>query len=510
MTHAIGVDVGTTNAKVVLVDPDGHVLASASRPIPTRRDGEVASQDADALWAAVDSAIAEVTATQRGAAAQVSDIGVCSQYSSIVPVDAAGRPTAEMMLYLDQRGTGRSWEILERHPEAFDVWVERHGVPPVGSGLSLGHLLHFQHDRPDVHAATATYLEPMDFVNLRLTGRATATQCTMFTGQLCDNRSIGMTDYDDELLRLSGVDPERLPTLIPPDGLAGELQPEFARAWGVPAGVRVHAAMNDSQAGAFATGVYEGGHGGLMIGTTAVLLDRVDRKDTDLDHEIVSMPSPVPGTYLAWAENGIAGRAVEVVLEQMIYAADVLGDHAADDRFAALDAAIASVPAGSGGVLFLPWLAGSMAPAASSRMRGGFLNLSLDTCRTHLVRAMIEGTAFNLGWLLPAVETFTGRRMNEIVLGGGAARSRQWAQVLADVLDREVRALVEPELAVARAVALVASGRRDADALVRIGSVHEPEPRTRDRYQAMQAQFIATFDALRPICEALDPAAEQG
>src|SRR5581483_11031790 len=142
-------------------------------------------------------------------------IGVCSQYSSIVPVDAHGEPVAPMMLYFDQRGTAPSWEIMAREPDAFGVFVERHGVPPVGGGLSLGHILYFQHERPDVHAATSAYLEPMDYVNARLTGRITATQCTMFTAQLCDNRTVGEhLEYDDELVRLAGVDATKLPPLI--------------------------------------------------------------------------------------------------------------------------------------------------------------------------------------------------------------------------------------------------------------------------------------------------------
>lgn len=504
MSHALGIDVGTTNAKVVLTDGDGEVVAATARAIPTARGDGTAGQDAEALWAAVEGAVSELTAAHPRAAGEVAAVGVCSQYSSIVPVDAAGRPTAELVLYLDQRGTDHSWAIMERHPEALEIWLDRHGIPPVGSGLSLGHVLHLQHDRPEVHAATAAYLEPMDFVNLRLTGRVTATQCTMFTAQLCDNRELGATEYDEDLVRMAGVDPDRLPPLVPVDGVAGEVQPDVAERLGIPAGAVVHAGMNDSHAGAFATGAYRGGHGGLMIGTTAVLLDDVDRKDADLDHEIVSMPSPVPDVYLAWAENGIAGKAVEHVLHEIVYASDELGDHTPPDVFAALDNAVAAAPAGAGGVLFLPWLAGSMAPAANTKMRGGFLNLSFDTQRTQLVRALVEGTAFNVGWLLPAVENFTGRRMEQIVLGGGAARSAGWAQILADVLDRPVHALREPELAVARAVALVAAGRTDDEILVRTGNRYEPDPEHRERYDSLQEHFVAAHDALRALFESLN------
>jgi xylulokinase len=160
-------------------------------------------------------------------------------------------------------------------------------------------------------------------------------------------------------------------------------------------------------------------------------------------------------------------------------------------------------------VLFLPWLAGSMAPAASSTMRGGFINLTLNTGRTHLVRAAVEGTAFNAGWLLPAVEALTGRAMSSVVLAGGAARSAGWAQVFADVLDRPVRPVVDPDTAVARAVALVAmtgpaAAADDPDGVVaRTSTTLHPDPVHRATYDASQRRFIAAFEALRPLADEL-------
>jgi xylulokinase len=506
---ALGIDVGSTNVKVALVRADGTVAGTASRPLATTRNGDAVTQDPVALFDAVVGAVGEVCATHRNVAATVASVGVCSQYSSTVPVDAAGMPVADMVLYLDRRGTEHCWDIITTHDTAFALWIERHGIPPVGGGLSLGHMLWMQHDRPDIHNAAAAYLEPMDYVVARLTGRICATQGTMFTSQLCDNRTLGTTSYDPDLVALSGVDPSRLPELIAPDAVVGEVLGSLAEAWGIPASATVAAAMNDSHAGAFATGAYRGATGGLMVGTTSVLLDNLDHTAADLAHEIVAMPSPVPGTWLVWAENGLAGRAVDHVLSGLVHTSDVLGQHATANPFAALDDALASVPAGSDGVLFLPWLAGSMAPAASSGMRGGFINLTLDTGRTHLVRAAIEGTALNAGWLLPAVESLTGRTMSSVVLGGGAARSAGWAQVFADVLDRPVCPVVDPDTAVARAVALVAimgptaAASDPNDVMVRTSGIHHPDPAHRATYDAAQRRFVAAFEALRPLAEEL-------
>ncbi len=109
-------------------------------------------------------------------------------------------------------------------------WVERHGIPTIGSGLSLGHILYVQHDRPDLHARTAAYVEAMDYITARATGRITASQHSTYMFQLCDNRTLGVTAYDDDLVKLAGVDPTRLPPLVRVDEAVGPLLPDVARA----------------------------------------------------------------------------------------------------------------------------------------------------------------------------------------------------------------------------------------------------------------------------------------
>lgn len=521
---ALGIDVGTTAVKAVLVQADGTVVGLGRRPVAIDRDGRGATQDPEALWDAVVGAVRAAlagTGGETGPAATVGAIGVCSQYSSIVPVDQDGRPVAELVTYLDHRGTDHCLAILARHPEAFTTWIERHGIPPIGDGLSLGHLLHFQHDRPDVHARTAWYLEPMDYVNLRLTGQPTATQCTMFAAQVCDNRRWG-TGYDDELVRLAGLDPDRLPPLVPVDGWAGELGADAAAALGLPPGIPVAAGMNDSHAGAYATGVFGGTHLGLVIGTTAVLHATLDELRTDLEHSILSVPGPEPGRYLLWAENGLAGKAVEHVLTAWCCTTDLLGDHRVPDPFDRLDTLLDATRTREGRALFLPFLAGSLSPRAAPGMRGAFLNLSLDTTRTDLVRAAVEGTVLNLAWLLPAVERFLGRDGDArgggapLVLGGGAARSLPWARLVADVLGRPVRRLSQPEVAVARAAALVALRRAaaagaagpeaaaiDEAVLVRTGAAIEPDLARHARWARRQAAFTQAFDALVGVYDTL-------
>lgn len=507
--HTIGIDVGSTNVKAVLVGAEGAVRATSSRAVPWTPQGRVAELDAELLWDAVVASLLALSREVAGELAEVGAIGLCGQYSSIVPVDAGLRPLAPMRLYLDQRGTRHCQAILEHLPDAVVTWMERHPIPPIGGGLALGHLLGFQLDEPEIHGATAHYLEPVDYVTARLTGRVTATQGSMFASQLVDNRLLDRRSYDEDLLASSGVDPSRLPPLIGADEVIGALHPSVAEVVGLDPSVVVVAGMTDTHAAALATGAGTTGRAGVSIGTTAVVLTTTDRLHADFDHEVLAMPGIVADEYLVWAENGLAGRVVEHVLRDFVYAEDVLGAHAVRDPFVGLDAALAASLPGAHGVLFLPWLSGSMAPAADGTMRGGFVGVSLDARRVDLVRAAVEGVVHNLRTLVTPVEAFSAERIEEIVLVGGAARSTGWCQVVADVLGRPVRTVVEPDRAGARAAAAWA-GRAAGSARVvdpvagpglgsTWGELYVPDPGACKVHDSAHQRFTASFDALRPL-----------
>ena len=541
---AIGVDVGSTNVKVVAVSADGSLLAHQQRSLASDERPPVCEQDPEQIWEAVlegvAACVAEVAPAPAGPAPTVA-IGVASQYSSTVPVRADGSPAGPVLMWRDRRGTDACHRLF-RTPGMFELWVERHGIPPIGGGLSLGHVLHLIAEDP--HGDTR-FVEVMDYVTARLTGRVTATRHTMFTTQLCDNRSVAAWSagdasqpdtaalgYDPDLLGASGVDPARLPELVAPDRPVGEVTPEVAARLGVAARSTVATGINDTAAAALATGAAaqgDGGHldvdhgdatrlgvdsddavdlddgepqagviAGLAIGTTAVLVTSAPGKAEDLDHEILTMPAP-DGGHLLMAENGLGGRVPEAFLAML----DGTGAGAAG-QFAEAEVALASTEPGAGGVLCLPWLAGSMAPASSDTARGGFVGMSLATTRSQLIRATFEGVGHNLAWLLRHVEAFIGETIVELRLTGGGAEVAGWPQVIADVVNRPVRVVADPSVAVARAAALRALAQvSDRSAAPAESASPEPvlssNPETRSVYDGHQRAFEATFEALGPV-----------
>jgi xylulokinase len=201
-----------------------------------------------------------------------------------------------MVMWLDKRGSKERLSRIPGYPKRSDTplqllrWLRVHGLPPIEGGISLTHMRWIRHAHPEVYQRTATFLEPMDYVTMRFSGRATANQCTAFMFLVTDNRRLNVTDYDPALLAQSGIDRDKLPELVPVDSIVGTVLPDVAAELGLAPGTRVVTGLNDTQCGGMATAAFGGQHAALSIGSTSVMITHVDFKRTDVRHVILSMP----------------------------------------------------------------------------------------------------------------------------------------------------------------------------------------------------------------------------
>lgn len=473
----LAIDLGTSGVKVAVVDDTGAVrgMATESLPIALTADGG-AEHDAELWWQAIGRCARGALAA--AATDRVDLVAVTSQFMSTVAVDPDGRPMSPVVLWMDHRGAPHH-PVLD-DDEAFFLWLDRHGLPPM-SNDGLAHIGLLRHLDPGLVDRGARFVEPVDAVTARLTGRVTATQNTAFGLMACDNRVHGSLTYDPEMLALAGIDHTWLPTLVGLDEPLGELTTEARAHLGLAASAVVMPGTIDSITSAIGTGAVGPDAVSLVIGTTSVIVSHVPGKRADFDNAITSVPSPVAGQYFVMAENGVGGKALDFVLRSIVYPNDELAVGGfPDDAFERAEAAAARAPAGSGGTLFFPWLVGAMSPAPDDHLRAGFANLGLSTSRAHLVRAVLEGVALNAAWLFDPVCAFTGHRPEFVRFGGGGARSATWAGILASALDRPVHRLAEPSIANARGAALLALvqhgalGWDDVAGRLAVAEVHEP------------------------------------
>jgi len=487
----LAIDLGTSGPKVAVVDETGHTLAWASRPVATEfLTGGGAEQDPERMW----SAVVEATHATLGVLSPrppLVAVAVTSQYMSTIPVAADGRPTGPCVLWMDTRGAAHNLTLL--HDAAFQLFVERHGLIPLPSGndnVAHAHVVETFH--PEAYRQAVALVEPMDYIDARLTGRVCATQSSVFGQLVCDNRTWGAVGYDPDLVAATGLRPDKLAPLVPMRGFIGEVTSSAAAELGIESGIPVIPGTIDSITSAVGTGALGPERGSVIIGTTSVMVTHIAEHRADLGSGLLTVPSPVPGRWYVMAENGVGGRALE-------WAARLFGH---GDDVAAAVAEVDALPDGADGVEFAPWLLGSIAPRPDDDVRAAFTGMHLRHDRRHLLRSVLDGVALNLGWLRGPMEDFVGTTWPSVAFGGGGAQSDLWAQLLADALDRPVHQLEQPRATNARGAAFLAFAELgaisldDVPALLQLRAVRDPRAHRRVEVAAALRRLQALHPAL--------------
>jgi xylulokinase len=515
MEHVLAVDLGTGGPKVAVVAVDGRIV---DREVGTTRlllgPGGAAEQDPDDWWESITGAVRRLMARRCVAPDSIAAIGVTSHWSGTVAVGADGRHLMNAILWMDSRGAryiqqvvGGPVRVAGYGVRKLRRFVARAGGLPGRSGKDpTAHIHWIRHERPEVYAATSVFLEPADYLNLRLTGRACSSYDCIALHWVADIRDLRAVRYDNGLLRMSGLDRDRLPELVPSATVIGELLPSVAARWGLRAGTAVVTASGDVPSAVVGSGAISDYAGHLYIGTSSWLSCHVPWKRTDLFHNQTTLPSALPGRYFVANEHETAGACLTFLKDTVLAGAHgPAGDSGDEKVYRALDAVAARTPAGSGKVIFTPWLNGERSPVDDRTVRAGFHNLSLTTTVDDLVRSVYEGTAYNSRWLLTAVERFVRRELPALSFIGGGARSAVWSQIHADVLGRTIRQIADPRYANVRGAAFIAFlalglvDAADLAARVPVAAVYEPDRHNRARYDDLYAAFTGIYKRTRTL-----------
>jgi xylulokinase len=463
----LAIDHGTSGLKTALVSTHGEVLSFAFEPVPTATtpDGGV-MQDPEAWWRALLATGARAVAQAGVPPADIVAVACSSTFSTTVAVDDHGRHLMDALTWMDARGAPHVRARMRGHVNLLGYGLSKAarfiwktgGGPTLSGKDDAAHALWLKHERPEIYGRAAALLPSKDYLNARLTGRVAATIDSMALFWATDNRDAHDIHYDDGLIRLLGLDREKLPPLIRATDVLAPLHDEVADALGLAHGTPVVGGSADLQAACVGSGAVRDFDAHLYLGTSSWILAHVPFKKTDPLHAIASLPAALPGRYFAANEQDMAGGCLGFLLENLLFHQNALQTTPLpDDAYARLDQVVSQAPPGSGGLLFTPWLNGEKTPVDSETLRGGFHNLSLHHTTEHLARAVYEGVAYNSRWLLGHLERFLGRRPASLALIGGGARSEVWAQIMADVLDRPIHRVRDPLQANARGAAFLAA-----------------------------------------------------
>jgi xylulokinase len=488
----LGIDLGTSEVKILLLDDSQQVIAHASQPLSISRPQPLWSeQHPHDWWAAVERGIASLKQSHSVALAAVKGLGLSGQMHGAVLLDKQDQVLRPAILWNDVRA-GAQCAVLEKN-----VPQSRHITGNLAMpGFTAPKLLWVAQHEPDIFQRTAKVLLPKDYLRLKLSGE--------YISDLSDAAGtlwldVQKRDWSDVMLSACGLSREHMPRLVEGSAEGGVLRPELARAWGMREGVVIAGGAGDNAASAVGMGVITNGQAMISLGTSGVFFVASDRY----------LPNPEQGVHTFCHALPQQWHQMAVILS----AASCLRwvtrvTHAKDE--AALLQEIEAAPAREfdHAPLFLPYLSGERTPHNNPHAKGVWFGLNHDTSRAALGYAVLEGVAFALLDGYRALQA-AGATVNTVCLVGGGSKSRYWSGLLANILDlpmtRHSGGDFGAAIGAARLAMMATNPAANASAICvppPVIDIIEPQADSTNRLLPRYEQFRKIYTALSPLLSA--------
>lgn len=506
----LGIDLGTTAVKALLINESGDTLASATVEYPLSTPRPLWSeQDPADWWRGTAEAIRQVLSRAGVSGRQVRGIGLSGQMHGLTLLDRAGNVLRPAILWNDQRTAAQCDELVRRAGGPMRTRELIANIP--SPSYTAPKILWVREHEPDVYARIAHVLLPKDYIRYKLSGE--------FATEVGDATGMALLDvrhrrWSDEMLALLDIPRAWLPLCAESHEPTAQVSEAAARETGLAAGTPIVGGSGDQPAAAVGLGSVREGIVNVTLGTSGVVFASVEHYPPIRDTAIEVFCHAVPNTWffmgvmlsaggsLRWHRDVIAAGHPELVAKQ---------DGAADP-YDVLLCSTAGVPIGAEGLTFLPYLTGERTPHRDPLARGTFVGLTLRHTQAHLARAVVEGISFGLRDSIELMRDL-GLHVNEVRAAGGGARSAIWRQMLADIFQADI-ALVNSTEGGAFGVALLAGVgiglwrdvREACDAVIRVTSRTSPsdDPAVLRQYDEAYARFRELYPALKPIFARLE------
>jgi xylulokinase len=450
-TYVLGIDVGTSGTRALIMGTDGRVFSSATaehEPFASPQPGW-AEQHPEDWWRAAGIAIRKALAKGQLRAEQVSCVGFSGQMHGAVMLDASGSVVRPALIWCDVRTEKQCRELTER------IGAEqliRLTCNPALANFTLTKLLWTCEDEPQNWKRVRSVLLPKDYVRYRLTGEK-ATDVADASGTLLLN--VARRQWSSEILQFAEIDPSLLPALYESPEVCAKISPAGAEATGLSVGTPVVAGAGDQAAGAIGMDVVTPGAVSATIGTSGGVFAATDRPALDPKGRLHTFCHAVPGRWHVMGVTQAAGLSLRWFRDQFAGAPAIDGR----DPYDHLTSEAATAPPGADGLLWAPYLMGERTPHLDPSARGVLAGLTASHTRAHVIRAILEGVAFSLQDTF-AIFAEMNVPVKSIRLGGGGARSPLWRQIQADVYGKAVDIVAAEEGAAFGAAILAGVGAK--------------------------------------------------
>ncbi len=497
-------DIGTTGDKATLFSEDGRLIASGFSSYPTSypKSGW-AEQNASDYWQAFCRSTRELLEKARCAPREVAVVAFSGQMMGALPVDAEGDPLRNMIIWADQRSTAEAAEIEKSVPgdEVYRITGHR-----LSASYSAAKIMWIRRNEPELFKRAAKFLHAKDFLALKLTG--------CFATDYSDASSMNLLDlerleWSQEMLAAAGIPRELLPELHESIEVVGTVRPEAARQSGLLPGTPVVIGGGDGACATCGSGVVKEGDAYLCLGTSTWIATASKRPLIDPAKRTFTFALFRKGLYMPTGTMQSGGGSLKWFKDVLADAESAAAREGSIDVYEILNREAGEAPAGSERLLFLPYLMGERSPRWNPDARGCYLGLSMVHSRSHLVRAIMEGVAYNMKVV---ADTFAGLGLDFSVIRaiGGGAKSPVWLSIFADVLERPMATLnfVDEATSIGAAIAGgvgvgIFASLEEAARIVRIERRIEPDPNHFRAYRTAFPIFERAYELLVPVFEML-------
>ena len=500
----MGIDVGTTGVKVLLVTSQGEVVASRTEeyPLYTPRPGWT-EQEPEDWWQAVKRAASYFSSIGLSLS-DVEGIGLTGQMHGLVMLGTSGEVVRKAILWNDQRTASQASRIGELI--GLRKVIEVTGSLP-HTGFTAPKILWVRDNEPSNFSRMKKFLLPKDYIGYKLTGDAITDVNDASGTSLFD---VKKREWSQEIVGVLGLDPDILPTALESPSVRGELSERAAMELGMKKGIPVAAGAGDQGAAGVGAGAVGEGVASVNMGTSGVVFSGSDEYRYDPQGRLHSFCHAVPGKWSVMGVMLAAGGSLR-------WFRDALGDPersvsalTGQDPYDLLTAEAGRVPAGSEGLIFLPYLSGERTPHGDPYARGTFFGLSLRHGKPHMVRSVLEGVAFGLRDSV-GIMAEMGINLEEFRVMGGGSKSALWRGILADVFGHPVYTMKVDEGSSygAALLGLVAAGAyadvsNAVKAAVKTGEASAPNPDSSRVYDELYPLYRSLYPALKEAFRELE------
>jgi xylulokinase len=498
MNYFVGIDIGTTGAKALLMDVNGIVVSTATNEYPMFTPQPLwAEQNPEDWWNAACKSIRNVLSQSKVNAKDVKGIGLTGQMHGLVTIDSNGKVLYPCIMWNDQRTSEECKEITDKIGFKNLLSITGNQVLP---GFTAPKIIWLRKNKPDVYSRIRKILLPKDYIRYKLTNEF-FTDVSDASGTSLLN--VKERTWSNEILSKLEIPFEWLPEVVESISQTGSITKQASSLTGLTEGTPVFAGGGDQAAGAIGSGAVKEGIVSIVLGTSGVVFTHSNDYKIEPEGKLHAFCHSVPGKWHLMGVTLSAAGSFRWFRDTFAFEEKLEAEKSGRDVYEILTSQAESIAAGSEGLFFLPYLTGERTPYPDPNAKGAFIGLNVRHTKSYLIRAVLEGVAYSLKDCYGLISNL-GIKAERLIISGGGAKSKLWRSIISDIFNAEINTLSCTEGAPYGAAILAAVGtgyyktvNEACEKILKIESKIEPDKNNVSIYSDFYSNYTQLYPHLK-------------